>query len=208
LIFISGNIAEQEKFKMKRHSIYFTRLTPNFKNWQNPSGNEGKCKCSNPKTPLYEEQFGFGWEEWMLEDYFEHMNELDFTCSGFVQALNQKNEQIDFINRLYLYTKICKNKYNKVPGYYYIGYIDNITRLQYAATNAINKKICTDLKNVGIINAISSSMLPNAKNISFKVKDVHINFPLIFNQTIRLNRGQFRFSLYEINKHPNFLTQL
>jgi len=193
---------------VQEQSIYFTRLTPNFSNWQKSTGIDGKCKCTNPKTPLYEEQFGFGWEEWLLEDYFENIKNSDFLCKGFIQALNQKNQGVEFIERLYLYTKVCINKKEIRQGYYYVGYIDNIKRLSYTKTDAINKKICTDLKNIGIIDAISSSMLPNAKNISFKVKDVHINFPLIFNQTIRLNRGQFRFSLYKTDKHPNFLTQI
>jgi hypothetical protein len=52
------------------------------------------------------------------------------------------------------------------------------------------------------------SMLPFAKNISFKVKDVHVNFNNVFHQPIQLNRGQFRFALYNINNHQNFQPQI
>ena len=84
---------------------YITRLTPNENNWVKPSGRSGKCKSANSSKQLYEEYFGFGWEEWLFENYFSG----DEICQGFVQAFNGANKAIKTIDELHFYTRICKN---------------------------------------------------------------------------------------------------
>ena len=187
-------------------NAYFTRLTPNFNDWVKPSGRDGKCHATDPFKPLYEETNGFGWEEWLIEEYFDNLSNTDHACNGFVEAFNQQNLDKDFIGRLYLYTKVCKNKEGHKPGYYFVGYIDNVIRIE-SIPNTQNK-VQSDLSAVDINHNGFLPMLPYAKNISFKVKDVHVEFPLVYKQPIRLNRGQFRFSLYDLNNHPNFLTTI
>ena len=73
---------------------YFTRLTPNFNNWEKPSGRDGKCTGANP---LYEEINGFGWEEWLFEDCHLNKNNPEHTCFGFLEAFNQKNKNKRYI---------------------------------------------------------------------------------------------------------------
>lgn len=181
--------------------MYFTRLTPNFNNWKQPSGRDGKCKSSNPQIPLYEEVNGFGWEEWLFEQYHIHKHESEFECKGFIQAFNQKNHTISKIDRLYLYTKVCDYK-KEIHGNFYIGYIDNVSRIKYLAKE--NEEVRNILTKVGIKHNGYIPMLPFAINISFKVKDVHVDFDGVFKRQFRLERGQYRFGLYNIEGHKNF----
>ena len=186
--------------------MYFTRLTPNFNNWKQPSGRDGKCKSSNPKKPLYEETNGFGWEEWLFEQYHIHKHESEFECNGFIEAFNKQNQKIDKVKRLYLYTKLCNNTKGIMPGNYYVGYIDNVSPIKNIAKT--NEEVHNTLTNVGIMHDGYIPMLPFALNISFKVKDVHVDFEGVFKRPIRLERGQFRFSLYDMNKHTNFIVAI
>ena len=182
---------------------YFTRLTPNFNNWRKPSGTDGKCKASDSKKRLYEETHCFGWEEWLFEEYHKNVSNPDHVCAGFVQAFNQKNRHKNSISRLYLYTTLGKNKKGHLPGCYFVGYIDYVKRLDYLPKN--NREVQDDLDAVGINHQGFLPMLPFAKNISFKVKDVHVKFPFVYERSFRLNRGQYRFSLYNLINHSNFL---
>jgi hypothetical protein len=196
--------------KKLQHSIktntYFTRLTPNFNNWEKPSGRDGKCRSANAQKPLYEEINGFGWEEWLFEDYRLNKNNPEHTCFGFLEAYNQQNENKSPADRIYLYTKVGANDKCIAPGCYYVGYIDNVQRIDLKSKS--ESDIITDLKAVDLHHIDFSPMLLFAKNISFKVKDVHVNFNHVFKRPIQLNRGQFRFGLYDVEKHINFLTKI
>ena len=184
--------------KFKQH--FFTRLTSNFNNWKTPSGRDGKCTSSN--GTLYEEIHGFGWEEWLFEEYQANKNKPNHTCHGFIQAFNNKNPNV-VIERLYLYTKVDKNNLGIKPGCYYVGYIDNVKKITPIPNE--DNVVCEQLKSVGINTNGYRAMLSNAFNITFQVKDVHVVLPKIYKQPIRLDRGQFRFGLYNMNKHINFI---
>ena len=187
---------------------YFTRLTPNFNNWEKPSGAEGKCGVNDSNSALYEAHNYFGWEEWLFEDYVTNQDNPDKECFGFIEAFNDKNKKNDFIDRLYLYTKICRNNQNIKPGCYYVGFIDNVKRLKSPLPKTQNQ-VCQDLKTVGINHDNYIPMLKKAKNISFKVKDVHFLFKTRNQSSIMipLHRGQYRFGLYNLETHTNFLSQ-
>ncbi len=187
-------------------NIYFSRLTPNFNNWNKSSGRDGKCTAVDPNKPLYEETHGFGWEEWLFEEYYENLTKPEYICNGFVQAFNHQNQDKDHVDRLYLYTKLCKNKMGHDPGCYFVGYIDNVKRIE--PITKVQREVQADLSARDIHDNLFIPMLSFAKNISFKVKDVHVEFPMVYQQPIQLIRGQFRFSLYDLNDHPNFLTEI
>lgn len=191
---------------MKTKNHYFTRLTPNFNDWKKPSGRDGKCNASDLTKPLYEETHGFGWEEWLFEEYYQNQSNPEHVCNGFVQAFNNRNRDKKIIDRLYLYTKLCNNKIGHEPGCYFVGYIDNVKRID--PIPKVQHEVQADLSDVDIHDNLFIPMLPHAKNISFKAKDVHVKFSLVFKQPIRLNRGQSRFALYDINNHTNFLIEI
>jgi len=184
-----------------RISTVFTRLTPNYNNWQKPSGSLGKCRSVDRTKPLYEERNHFGWEEWLFEDYHARKE----TCVGFLQAFNDKNKHITFVDIIHLYTRILEG--NK-PKQYYIGYIKDVKVLPYnqrAISTQQKEQMQKDLKEAKITNfPVNDKMWDKCFNIQFERKNVvfHENF---LEKEIQLNRGQFRFSLYDLNNHPNFL---
>ncbi len=92
------------------------------------------------------------------------------------------------------------------PGCYFVGYIDNVKRIE--PITKVQREVQADLSARDIHDNLFIPMLSFAKNISFKVKDVHVEFPMVYQQPIQLIRGQFRFSLYDLNDHPNFLTEI
>jgi hypothetical protein len=182
----------------------FTRITSNTNKWSKPSGSDEKCKAINSKNPLYEEKHGFGWEEWLFEDYHAG-KEL---CLGFLQAFNGKNKNISTIDLIHLYTRIC---IGKNPKQYYIGSIKNVKILpqdQRAASEDLKKKRLKELKNVGITNFLTNDVMwENCFNIQFERKNVVFLENFMENE-IQLKRGQFRFSLYDFNNHPNFIIEI
>jgi hypothetical protein len=176
---------------------YLTRLTPNFLCWDRPSGRDGKCSGG-----LFEAHHGFGWEEWLLRDYHANKNKPDHVCQGFIQAFNGKNQGRK-VNTLHLYTRVCNNQFGIKPGYYYLGYIENIQSGNFGKYNASDVK--TDLRNVSL--RINSTI--EVRNVQFLVKDVHFH---CLNKTtkypIRLGVGQFRFALYDLNTHQHLQTEI
>lgn len=178
---------------------YFTRLTPNSF-WESPIGLNGKCNSSDINNPLYEETNHFGWEEWLLKDYH---NEQEI-CYGFVQALNGQNLNINSIDLLHLYTREC---INGQAENYYVGSIKNVQVLpidQRRISDEEQQIRQGELLQAGIFDfPLNDIMWNNSQNIKFASKDVtfHPNFR---EYLIQLNRGQFRFCLYNLLVHPNF----
>jgi hypothetical protein len=180
---------------------YFTRLTPNFNKWEKPSGRDGKC---NGAKPLYEETHGFGWEEWLFED-FKKGKEI---CLGFLQAFNDKNKDITSVEVIHLYTRICDSI---KPKLYYVGLIKDVKILplnERVASDGIKKKRLIELNNAGLNTfPTNDSMWKKCFNIQFERKNVFLKEDHMQCE-IDLDRGQFRFSLYDVNEHPNFLNQI
>ncbi len=176
---------------------YLSRLTPNFLCWEKPSGRDGKCRGE-----LFEFQYGFGWEEWLLKDYHANKNKPEYLCEGFIQAFNGKNQN-RVVRKLHLYTRVFTNQSGIHPGCYYLGYIENIQigifgQMQW-------QQVQNDLNEVG--GVIPTVLEYN--NVQFKVKDVHL---LCLEKALKTNInpqvGQFRFALYDLNTHQNLQSSI
>jgi hypothetical protein len=180
---------------------FFTRLTPNFNDWQKPSGRDGKCSGANP---LYEETNGFGWEEWLFQDYHTGKE----ICLGFLQAFNDKNSIITSVDMVHLFTRICEG--NK-PKQFYVGYIKDVkvlTENQRAASTQQKEEKQKDLEEAKITNFPDDDLMwGKCYNIQFERKNVFFAKNFLENE-INLHKWQFRFSLYNLNDHPNFLTTI
>ena len=184
-----------------RLSTVFTRLTPNENNWQKPSGRRGKCRAADSTKPLYEEVNHFGWEEWLFADYHAGKE----TCVGFIQAFNDKNRHVTSVDIIHLYTRICDGN---EPKQFYVGYIKDVKVLpenKRLASSQQKQSKQNDLEEAKITNFPNDApMWDKCFNIQFERKNTvfHENF---LENEIQLNRGQFRFSLYDLDSHPNFL---
>lgn len=176
---------------------YITRLTPNFLCWERPSGRDGKCKGQ-----LFEDGNGFGWEEWLLKDYHANKKKPEHACTGFIQAFNGKNQN-RAVKTLHLYTRICNNNKGINTGCYYLGWIDDviIENNQSLELDEVNES----LSNVGV----HQFPTPPFQNVKFKVKNVHFYCPdKNNNMPIKLDVGQFRFALYDLNTHQNLQIEI
>jgi hypothetical protein len=181
-------------------SHYFTRLTPNSNQWKKPSGADQKCCSSN----LYECVNGFGWEEWLLEDYHASKE----VCRGYIQAFNSNSAENKTISKLHLYTRICTNKKSTNR---YVGYIENVKIIPLNKRGASKEKITQRLKDLEDvkINCISANdpMWDRCFNIEFRRSDFR-PVPSSSECEIRLKPGQFRFGLYDLSKHSNFIQEI
>lgn len=178
---------------------YFTRLTPNENNWEKPSGRHGKCRAADSTKPLYEQMHGFGWEEWLFQDYHAGKE----TCLGFLQAFNGQNEDFQSFDEIHLYTRICDSK---KPKHFYIKDVQVLPVNQRAATKEQKDSKMRDLKAEKITDfPVNDSMWQKCFNIQFERKNVIL---LKAPREIKLESGQFRFSLYDLSKHTNFLNQI
>jgi hypothetical protein len=179
--------------------MYITRLTPNQLGWERPSGRLGKCRGS--VYPIYEQRNGFGWEEWLLADYWAGHE----TCRGFIQALNEQNQQIETIDALHLYTRYCDEKKNKQNNY--IGCINNVRVLppqertiQHATEKAEYNK---HLEQAGLPPLDPDyAMWQHACNLQFNRNDVSLFLNERQPHKINpLDRNFYRFALYDVEKH-------
>ncbi len=185
-------------------STVFTRLTPNENKWQKPSGRRGKCRATDPTKPLYEELNLFGWEEWLFADYHAGKE----TCLGFLQAFNDKNKEVTSVEVIHLYTRICDGN---EPKQFYVGCIKDVKVLpenERAASIKQKEQKQRDLKDAKITNFPNNDpMWEKCFNIQFERKNVVFHEKFL-EKEIQLNRGQFRFSFYDLNNHVNFLNSL
>lgn len=193
---------------------YLTRLTPNYNKWEKPSGNDGKCglEINSP----YEGINGFGWEEWLLYDFHNPENQLDGYCYGFIQAFHKKNKAKK-IDRLHLYTRVCKGKSSMT---YYLGVIDEIEILKQPFTkkSLIDKKqsFCklakADLIEQNITgfenDLIEMCSKDTLFNVRFKSDNVRIRDFKFEEREIVLPHGWYRFNLYNLHEAPNLLEEL
>ena len=195
--------------------MYMTRLTSNQNKWEKPSGSDGKCGLSI-NSP-YEGKFGFGWEEWLLNDFHNPNLQHEGYCYGFIQAFHKRNKAKDSIKRVYLYTKVCNDKKNSD---FYLGYIDNLEVLKgihwrkelIKKKEAFCKKAASDLDNVNIVgyqNDLFEMCSENTLfNVRFKSSDVKIKDFDYQSRPVKMKQGQARFGLYDLDDHTNLLAEI
>jgi hypothetical protein len=192
-----------------------TRLTSNQNKWEKPSGSNGKCGLIK-KSP-YEGEFGFGWEEWLLNDFHNPNLQHEGYCYGFIQAFHKRNKAKRIIQRVYLYTKVCvdKNTFD-----FYLGYIDNLEVLDATdwRNDLINKKqefckkAAIELDDVNITryqkDLLEMSSENTLFNVRFKPSDVKIKDFDYQSRPIKMKQGQARFGLYDLDDHTNLLAEI
>jgi hypothetical protein len=180
---------------------YFTRRTPNTNLWEKPSGPAEKCTAS---TGLYESRNGFGWEEWLLEDFHSGKD----LCNGFLQAFNNRRGEITHAEVIYMYTRICDGV---KPKLHYLGCIKDVKILsndKRRASGEIKAKRLKELADVVISKfPADDPMWENCFNIQFERNNVSLT-EQSEECEILLSRGQNRFALYQTIDHPNFLTEI
>ncbi len=100
----------------------FTRLTSNDNNWELPSGHLWKKKDQGSKHIAFENQYGFGHEEWLLDPRMR-IGEFQY---GFIRGLLEVDSSQP-LQRVYLYTVVKDRTRNLV---YYVGTISNVSLIK------------------------------------------------------------------------------
>jgi hypothetical protein len=190
--------------------MYFARLTSNTKKWEFPSGPFGKCTNAN----LFEAQFGFGFEEWLMN---KRNREGEFQY-GYIQAFTAECHRGHFFKNVMLYTRI---EINGVCTNYRVGVIKELYALQNQDLNGfLNDErveaMRTDLNNVQLdtdefdrqlgLNPPNIVLSPlNIINVKFKLADVKFEFdehgtlPLENQIPHNVLVNRYRFKLYHRN---------
>lgn len=100
----------------------FTRLTSNSNEWIIPSGHPWKKGNQGKSTIPYENQYGFGHEEWLLNLRYE----IKGYQYGYIRGLS-KFKGSKLVDRVYLFTVKTEMSPKAV---FYIGYINNVEILE------------------------------------------------------------------------------
>jgi len=94
----------------------FTRLTYNENDWEIPSGHLWSVTNQNNPNIAYENQHGFGHEEWLFNPRYN----IAGWQYGYIRGLSRVHQDIQ---RVYLYTV---RKVNGQKLVYYLGYLNNV----------------------------------------------------------------------------------
>lgn len=152
----------------------FTRLTSNKNNWELPSPHKWKKENQGKKNIPFENQYGFGHEEWLLNQRYN----VDGFQYGFIRGIQNLNEKIKHFGEVYLYT-VEKDKSKNLV--YYLGHIRNVEIIthdpvsQKKIKKIIHQNHLEMLTEVEAINADTSGIVkfPFEALVRFKLDDVH-----------------------------------
>lgn len=95
------------------------RITWNEFNWEKPSGHFWSKENQTKKNIAYENQYGFGHEEWLFNQRYR-INGFQY---GYVRGVEKALLENDLIDELYLYTKDTEG------NYFFIGILKNVVRI-------------------------------------------------------------------------------
>ncbi len=95
------------------------RITWNEFNWEKPSGHFWSKENQSKKNIAYENQYGFGHEEWLFNQRYR-INGFQY---GYIRGVKKASLENELIDELYLYTKDTEG------NYFFIGILKNVERI-------------------------------------------------------------------------------
>jgi len=104
-------------------SALFTRLTFNENNWITPSGHPWKKRYQGNKGVPYENQYGFGHEEWLFNTRYL-INDYQY---GYSRGLGRFHCENNIVDIVHFYTV---KKESGIRNVFYLGYIKNLELLE------------------------------------------------------------------------------
>jgi hypothetical protein len=171
--------------------------------WEHPSGPYGKCTNAN----LFEAQFGFGFEEWLMN---KRNREGEFQY-GYLQAFTARSHQGQWFSKVMLYTRM---QINGICTNFRVGVIEKLYVLQNHELNGfLNHERVEAMRNELVHVQLDPEEFDrqldldhlNIINVKFKMSDVKFEFdengvPLKENQIEHDElAGRYRFKLYHKN---------
>ncbi|WP_420577495.1 hypothetical protein [Ekhidna sp.] len=177
------------------------RLTWNENNWEKPSGHKWREKDQGNTSIAYENQFGYGHEEWLFNHRYKK-NEFHY---GYVRGVNNMSEKAETIDELVLYS-INPNDQGRylVAEIRDVSIIEGTDEVEKIVIPLVEKYMDEAIEELDSVNADVDSFKSDhlIPNIKFKWDNV-----TIFNNPIPapyLRGPEFnRFQAYRINDDLN-----
>lgn len=138
----------------------FTRLTSNENNWELPSPHKWKTENQEKQNIPFENQYGFGHEEWLLNTRY-NVNGFQY---GFIRGLSNKKQNTTKYDEVHLYTVKKEKSQNQV---FYLGFIKNVFPIK---NNIEEQKIILDT-----ISKFNADMIIEIENINADLKGITQN---------------------------------
>ena len=148
------------------------RLTWNENNWEKPSGHNWKHENQGKSNIAYENQFGYGHEEWLFNPRYI-MNGFQY---GYVRGVGRSKLINNIIDELYLFTKA------PTSNFFLIGKFLNVEKLvDYQKSHPKLKKLVSKYRNETInelkaVNAYYQELIkhPFQPLLRYKIEDALI----------------------------------
>lgn len=177
----------------------FTRLTSNENNWELPSPHRWRKENQGKKNIAFENQYGFGHEEWLFNPRY-NLNGFQY---GFIRGIEHTKEGINKYDEVHLYTVKKEKTKNLV---YYLGFIRNVfvikndlheQELVKPAFEKYNDDMVNEVENVnGDVKGIMK--FPFGVVVKFKLDDVSFFDEPIFQPAFNLEKYK-RFQPYKFD---------
>lgn len=177
----------------------FTRLTSNENNWELPTPHRWRKENQGKKNIPFENQYGFGHEEWLLNPRY---NVKGFQY-GFIRGIQNSKQSISKYDEVHLYTVKKEKTKNLV---YYLGFVRNVFPIKY--DEAEQRKIKDTISNfnadmVSEVEAINADVkgiqkFPFEAVVKFKLDDVHFFDEPIYQPNFDLEKFK-RFQPYQFS---------
>lgn len=151
----------------------FTRLTSNENNWELPSPHRWRKENQGKKNVPFENQFGFGHEEWLLNPRY-NVNGYQY---GYIRGIQHAKSDVKRYDEVHLYT-VKKEKLKNLV--YYVGVIKNVIPIksdnneQKIIGSVIAEYNADMITEVEQINGDSDGIIgfPFKAVVKFKLKDL------------------------------------
>lgn len=166
------------------------RITWNENNWEKPSGHLWKKENQGKKNVPYENQYGFGHEEWLFNPRYR-LNGFQY---GYVRGVEKASLKDDIIDELYLYTK------DSLTNYFIVGILKNVIRIKddqkeqqfvYKLYQNYSNNAIEELQEVNAVHTeiINTGLMPTLK---FKWKDA-----IIFEEPLPYSIDDSKYRRYQ-----------
>lgn len=162
---IANSIKIWEEYKnQKKLDLRIMRLTWNSNNWEMPCGHRWNYKNQGKTSIAYENQYGYGHEEWLFNERFR----IDGFQYGYIRGVNNLSEDVEIIDQITLYT-IREDKQRCLVGNLYnVEIIEGIDDEEQKISDLISDYMPTLIDELNSVNADSNQfkkdyLLPNVK---------------------------------------------
>lgn len=176
------------------------RVTWNKHNWEKPSGHFWTKENQGNKNIPYENQYGFGHEEWLFNPRYR-LNGFQY---GYIRGVEKAKLDNNIIDELYIYTKDSSN------NYFFVGILKKVIRLKNDEKEQIVKRLFrkhneTAINELSEVNGVIGEFKKTGVNPTFKFNWEEAN---ILEEPIPITIDDTKYKRYQPYKLTTELEEL